>query len=132
VPAFYDYVKSLGGGAVEVRPFSDSKRALLLYDDDTVLDFEQVAFFTSGASILCNSAASSFNHLVEESNRPIAWRSRRNGGHEAAGALPAANDESNDLIGFWKPVNLFSLRVLVPSPQLIICRPGVQRSQRYC
>jgi hypothetical protein len=44
VPAFYDYVKSLGGGAVDVRPFSDSKRALLLYDDDTVLDFEQVAF----------------------------------------------------------------------------------------
>jgi hypothetical protein len=34
----------LGGGAVDVRPFSDSKRALLLYDDDTVLDFEQVDF----------------------------------------------------------------------------------------
>lgn len=44
MPAFYDYVKSLGGGAVDVRPFSDSKRTLLLYDDDTVLDFEQVAF----------------------------------------------------------------------------------------
>lgn len=44
VPAFYDYVKSVGGGAVDARPFSDSKRALLLYDDDTMLDFEQVAF----------------------------------------------------------------------------------------
>jgi hypothetical protein len=43
VPAFYDYVKSVGGGAVDARPFSDSKRALLLYDDDTMLDFEQVA-----------------------------------------------------------------------------------------
>ena len=87
MPAFYDYVKSLGGGAVDVRPFSDSKRALLLYDDDTVLDFEQVAFFTSGTSILCSSAASSFNHLVEESNRPIAWRSRRNGGHASSDVL---------------------------------------------
>ena len=43
MPAFYDYVKSVGGGAVDARPFSDSKRALLLYDDDTMLDFEQVA-----------------------------------------------------------------------------------------
>ena len=42
VPAFYDYVKSVGGGAVQLRPFSDLKRALLLYDDDTMLDFEQV------------------------------------------------------------------------------------------
>jgi hypothetical protein len=43
VPAFYEHVKSAGGGAVHQRPFSFLKRALLLYDDDTVLEFEQVS-----------------------------------------------------------------------------------------
>ena len=66
MPAFYDYVKSLGGGAVDVRPFSDSKRALLLYDDDTVLDFEQVAFFTSGTSI-----SVSYTHLTLPTKRIV-------------------------------------------------------------
>jgi hypothetical protein len=42
VAAFYDYVKSAGGGTVEQRPFSASKRSLLLYDDDTHLDHELV------------------------------------------------------------------------------------------
>jgi hypothetical protein len=46
VPAFYDYLKSAGGGLVHQRPFNVSKRALLLYDDDTNLDFEQVSFFS--------------------------------------------------------------------------------------
>ncbi len=42
VPAFYDYIKSVGGGLVNQRPFNVSKRALLLYDDDTTLDFDLV------------------------------------------------------------------------------------------
>jgi hypothetical protein len=42
VPAFYDYIKSVGGGTVHKRPFNVSKRSLLLYDDDTTMDFEQV------------------------------------------------------------------------------------------
>jgi hypothetical protein len=47
VPAFYDYLKSVGGGFVFQRPFNVSKRPMLLYDDDTTLDFEQVSFFSS-------------------------------------------------------------------------------------
>jgi hypothetical protein len=43
VPAFYEHLKSAGGGAVHQRPFSFLKRPLLLYDDDTVLEFEQVS-----------------------------------------------------------------------------------------